>query len=121
MTAKTESQHAGAFIGDELDNGLSRDTGTVASGQVLVDGQAIMKNGSDKIVAADGSGTSGDLDGTVCGIVIGAWDATSGDIANVPFIHNNATYKSSLVTKNAETTESSSITTALKALFIRAL
>lgn len=121
MTTKTEVRAPGAFIAAELDLNLSRDTGTLLSGQVLTDGQVVMKNTSDKLVAADGSGTSGELDGTVCGILIGGWDATDGDILGVPFIHNNAFYKSSLVTTNAQSTESDSIVAALKALFIRAV
>lgn len=118
MTAKTETQHPGAFIAAELDCNLSRQTGTLASGQVLIDGTVVMTNGSGKLVAADGSGTSGELDGTVVGILIGAWDATAGDIALVPYIHNNAAYKSALVTMPNQATEDTTITTALAALFI---
>lgn len=121
MTAKTESQHAGAFIAAELDHSLSRSTGTLASGQNLIDGTAVMLNGSSKLVAADGSGTSGELDGTVVGILVGPWDASGGDIAGVPYISNNAFYKESLVTFPSQATEEDSVETALEAKFIRAV
>lgn len=123
MTALTEGKHAGGFIAAELENYLSRDTATVSSGQNLVDGQVVMFS-STNIVALTAAGTAGDLDGTVAGIVIGNWDATSGAIAGVPYISHEAFYKDSEVTFPTESTaggEETATKTALKALHIRSL
>lgn len=117
----TETQHTGAFIAAELPHNLSRWTGTLASGQNLGDGRVVMLNGSSELVAADGSGTSGELDGTVVGILIGAHDASSAAITGVPYIAHSARYVSSLVTVNSQATEDTTIDTALAALNIRPL
>lgn len=121
MTALTEGKHTGGFIAAELPHDLSRDTATLTSGQVVVDGTVVMDPGTGKLVAAEGSGTSGQLDGTVKGIIIGNWDATAGDILKVPYISNNAFYKATEVTFPTEDTEEASGTTTLAALKIRPL
>lgn len=87
-TVKTESQHPGEFIVSEANGTRSREVGTLTSGEVLVDGQAVDISGG-KLVAAVANAV---------GIVIGAHDATGADKKNVPYVARDAEVKDVLVT-----------------------
>lgn len=78
MTALSEGRHASEFILSEANGNLSREKGTLASGQNLSAGTVLM-GPSTALTALTAVGTAGDLDGTVIGILIGNVNATSGD------------------------------------------
>ena len=86
VEVKTESQHPGEFIVSESNGTRSREVGTLTSGEVLVDGQAVDIS-SNKLIAA--------VDNAV-GVVIGAHDATGADKKNVPYIARDAEVKDAL-------------------------
>ena len=72
MTVKNEGQRAGEFIVSEGNGAISREKGTLASGQNVVDGQAVKLSGG-KLVAATGSHhTDGSSDEAIAGLVIGS-------------------------------------------------
>lgn len=103
MSVKTETFHAEEFLLREGNGDISREAATVASGQVLVDGQVVKDNGSGKMIAAAGNHDSGD-DSTeaILGVVIGNWDSsatgTNADILGVPYIARMATVKDMAIT-----------------------
>lgn len=85
-----EGAHAGEFIASHYDPNFNVETGTVSSGQNLVDGQLVQLSGGE-LVAKDATlTTDGDFATAVEGIVIGNWDAsatgTNADIPDVPYI-----------------------------------
>lgn len=107
MTVKTEGQYAGEFIVGELHTGgePSRESGTLTSGQTVVDGEILSISGS-KLVAHDGAlNTEGDLVAPVEGIAIGNHDASAGDVAGVPYFARMGAVKDAMLTYPEESTE----------------
>lgn len=113
MTVKTEGQHAGEFLVSEGPGSISREEGTLKSGEVVIDGQVLALN-AGKLVASDGG--SGE---DIVGIVIGAHDASDADKKHVPYIARLAEVKEDLVTA-ADTSGSVVDWDALNALNIYA-
>lgn len=98
----TEGKHDGEFIISEANGTRSRETITVASGQNLVDGQAIQLS-SSKAVAKDATvNTAGTFVTALEGFIIGNWDAsatgTNADIPGVPYIRRDAEVKAAALT-----------------------
>jgi hypothetical protein len=98
----TEAQHMGEFLVSEGEGTISREKGTLLSGEKVIDGcVAILSAGKLKA----GSGASGEH---VVGIFLGAHDASAtganADIVGVPYIARMAEADSSLVTPKASGT-----------------
>jgi hypothetical protein len=111
MTVLTEQQHAGEFLVSEGNGSISRESGTLLSGQVVIDGEvAILAAGKLKA----GTGASGE---DVVGIFYGAHDATGADKPSVPYIARLAEVKEDLVTAE-DGTGNTVDWDALNALFI---
>ena len=125
FTPKSEGQHAGEFILSEFPVGaLSRESGTVASGQNLVDGQVVQLSG-DKLVAKDSNlDTEGNLVTAPEGIVIGNWNASSTgpygatDLTKVPYIKRLAEVKDDLVTWESGSGAEDAVKAALAADYV---
>jgi hypothetical protein len=120
MTVLTEGQHKGEFLVSEAPGTLSRESGTVASGQVLVDGQ-VVKLSSGKLIAATGANSGGVGSETLEGIVLGNVDASGGDVKLVPYIARLAEVKDAALTKysgSADANKTTAINALLKAMFI---
>jgi hypothetical protein len=81
MTTLTEGKHEGEFIGQlAMGPGYHIDVVTLLSGQNLVAGAVVGKQTSGgKYVAYDNAGTD-DGRRTVAGILVGAVNATAGDV-----------------------------------------
>jgi hypothetical protein len=109
MTVKTELQHMGEFLVGEMDGTISREKGTLASGQIVTDG-TVLQLVSGKLHAA--TGANGEV---VKGIAYGSHDASAGDIT-IPYIARLAEVDQSLVI--AEGSGSTVDWTQLEALFI---
>lgn len=92
MTVKTEGQHKGEFLVSEANGTLSRETGTVLSGEVLVDGSVVYTSGG-KLKASVGNAGSE----TIVGISYGDYDATGGDVTGAVYIARYAEVKADLV------------------------
>lgn len=75
----SEGRHAGEFILSEADGQRSRDNVTIVSGQDLGPGAVLGKITASSKYAAVNQGAS-DGSQTVAGILIGACDATGGDV-----------------------------------------
>lgn len=126
MSVKTETFHAEEFLLNEGNGGISREAATVASGQVLVDGQVVKDNGSGKMIAAAGNHDSGnDSTETILGVVCGNWDSsasgTNADILGVPYIARLATVKDVALTYHtggADANKKAAVKGALKDLYI---
>lgn len=86
FTPKTEGQHTGEFIVSEANHTLSREVGVIKSGTVLVDGQLVELDDGKLVAKTADVTTEGDFDVPIEGIVLGNWDATGGDIPEVPYI-----------------------------------
>lgn len=111
MTVKTELQHMSEFLISEGEGTISREKGTLKSGEVLVDGTVVALS-AGKLVASHGA--SGE---DVVGIALGSHDATGGDVANVPYIARMAEVDSTLV-HPAQASGATVAWAALAALFI---
>lgn len=98
MTVKTEGQHKGEFLVQEL-GPISFDTLTYASGaSAIEDGTILKDNGSGKAVAAAGTtDTAGDSNETILGIAYGRIDVTGGDVEG-PAVARLAVVNTDLVT-----------------------
>jgi hypothetical protein len=85
-----EGAHAAEFVASHYDPNYNVETGTLSSGQKVVDGQLLQASGSEMIAKAATLTTDGDFAVPVLGIVIGNWDAsatgTNADILDVPYI-----------------------------------
>lgn len=114
MSVLTEGQHAGEFLVSEAPGTYSREAGTVASGQNLVDGQ-VVKLSSGKLIAAAGTNVAGVGSETLEGVVIGDHDASDGDLKLVPYIARAAEVKDALLTKYTGGADADK-TTAINAL-----
>ncbi len=117
----TEAYHAAAFILSEANGQRSRESGTVASGQTLKAGEAVMLSGAN-LVAHDGSlNTDGTVATDAVGIVIDAVDASSAAVANVAYIARDAEVNDNLITYPTESTaggEKAGVVASLKSLGI---
>lgn len=119
MTVFTEGRHAAEFILSEANGQLSRENGTLVSGQNLAAGTVVMDNGSGKLTAYTGSEVTEDgsiLDG---GILINDSDATDGDLA-VAYIARDAEVNANLLTFPEGTDEEANAVAWLAQLGIRA-
>ena len=104
MTTYTEGLHAGSYIAWEADPQISRETGTVASGQNLVAGQLVKLSGGN-LVAHDGVlDTAGDLVAPVEGIMFEAVDATGGAVAGAVYTKRLTVVKDADITYPTEST-----------------
>lgn len=104
MTTVTESRHAGTHVAWEADPQISRETGTVASGQNLVAGQLVMFSGGN-LVAHDGTlNTAGDVVTEVEGIMWDAVDATDGAVAGAVYTKRLTVVKDDDLTYPTEST-----------------
>lgn len=91
MTVLTEGRHAAEFLISEANGTLSRETGTLASGQDLAAGTVLQLNGAGKLVALSGDLDShGVLEGTPVGILYANVDASGGDVAGAVYIARDA-------------------------------
>ncbi|TIV91125.1 MAG: head decoration protein [Mesorhizobium sp.] len=100
----TEAYHTAAFILSEANGHRSRESATVASGQTLNAGEVVQFS-AGKLVTADGAlNTAGDVVTAVAGIVLGAVDASGGDVDNVAYIARDAEVNDNLITYPTETT-----------------
>lgn len=104
MTTFTESLHAGSHIAWEASAQISREVGTVASGQNLKAGQLVMLSGGN-LVAHDGAlTTDGALVNPVEGIMFDAVDATGGSMSGSVYSKRLTVVKDDDLTYPAEST-----------------
>ncbi|WP_018516475.1 head decoration protein [Rhizobium leguminosarum] len=104
MTVFTEAAHTAEFILSEANGHRSRESGTLASGQNLKAGTVLQLNGSSKLVVFDGdNNTAGDLIDQAVGVLLGAGDASAGDL-KVAYIARDAEVNLKLLTYPSETT-----------------
>ncbi|RUW60292.1 head decoration protein [Mesorhizobium sp. M2A.F.Ca.ET.067.02.1.1] len=104
MTDFTENLHSGTYLAFEVDPQISRETGTVASGQDLVVGQLVMLSGGN-LVAHDGAlNTAGDVVSEVEGIMFDAVDATGGAVSGAVYTKRLSTVKDDDLTYPTEST-----------------
>ncbi|RWB85929.1 MAG: head decoration protein [Mesorhizobium sp.] len=122
MTTLTETVHDGEFLQSEANGFLSRESATVASGQVLKAGQ-VVEISAGKLIAASGSlNTAGDVVTEVEGILFQAVDASGGDVADCVYIARDAEVKDDLITYPTESTaggEKAATVASLEKLHIR--
>ncbi|MET3995837.1 hypothetical protein ABID65_007509 [Bradyrhizobium sp. S3.9.2] len=93
---KTEPQHRGEFLVSEANGSLSREVGTLSSGNVAKDGR-VVKLVAGELVPATGSNASGVSDEAIAGIIYGDHDATAADLKGVVYIARLAEAKASAV------------------------
>lgn len=82
MTTKTEGKHRNECLLSEANGELSREVGTIASGQdktKTLDGRAVKDNGSGKLIVAAGTNTGGSSTEPIVGVLLGNYDASGGD------------------------------------------
>lgn len=98
----TEGKHPGEFLLSEANGTRSRETGTLTSGQKLVDGTALQITGGKLVVKDATVNTAGAFTHALVGFLIGDWDASAtgenADIPGVPYIARDAEVKSSSLT-----------------------
>lgn len=92
MTVLTEVQHTGEFIVSEGNGSISREVGTLLSGEVLKDGSLIALSAGN-LVASEGNAGSE----TIIGISIGAHSAVGANKEGVPYIARLAEVDGSLI------------------------
>jgi hypothetical protein len=99
-------KRAGEFLLSEGNGSISREAGTVASGQVLVPGQVLELDQNGNLIACSGTkNTAGtDLATPAVGVVIYGIDASDGDVARVAYIARNAEVIDSYITYPTEST-----------------
>jgi hypothetical protein len=97
---KTEPQHRGEFLVSEANGSLSREVGTLSSGNVAKDGRVVKLVGGE-LVPATGSNAAGVSDEAIVGIVLGDHDATAADLKGVVYIARLSEVKASAVTLHA--------------------
>lgn len=85
MTTLTERQHPGEFLVWEANAEYTRETGTVSSGQKLVDGTVLQLTGGELVAKAATLNTAGEFTVPIEGILIGYQDASAtGANADIP-------------------------------------
>lgn len=77
MTVKTETQHKGEFLLSEAPGTLSREAGTLSSGENVVDGQVLKWSGTELVAAVGTVDSSGNNTEDIAGIAYGAVNASS--------------------------------------------
>ncbi|WP_035661443.1 head decoration protein [Bradyrhizobium sp. Ec3.3] len=107
MTTKvlTEPQHRGEFLVSEANGHLSREVGTLASGNIAKDGRALKLVGGKLVPAAGTTHTDGTSDENIVGIALGDHDASAtganADVPGVVYIARLSEVKGALVTLHA--------------------
>lgn len=104
MTTFTESLHAGSHIAWEADTQISRETGTVASGQTLKAGQVVMLSGGNLTAHTGVLNTDGTLVNDVEGIMFDAVDASGGAVSGAVYSKRLTVVKDDDLTYPAEST-----------------
>lgn len=92
MSVKTEGQHKGEFLVSEGPGAISREVGTLLSGEVVTDG-AVLFLSAGKLVASVGN-AAGEAQ---VGFAYGDYDATGADLPGVVYIARLAEVKRDLV------------------------
>jgi hypothetical protein len=114
MVVKTEGQHQGEYLVSEGNGAISREAGTIASGQVIKDGD-VLSGTPGALVKL--SKTTGIVASDVVGIAYGDWDATNGAIEGVPYIARFAEVKEDLI-RGPDGADEAQLVAALAARFI---
>ncbi len=109
MIVLTEGKHAGEFIVSEANGHRSREIATVLSGENLVAGQVVQRDGAGKLVAAAGAiQTDGSLATEVAGILWTNVDASptgaDADVTGQVLIARDAEVNDAEITYPAEST-----------------
>jgi hypothetical protein len=89
-TVLTEGQHKGEFLLSEAPGTLSREVGTLSSGQNVVDGQVLKWSGTELIAAAGTLNSDDSSAEDIAGIAYGAVDASSsgpGGAVDTPIVY----------------------------------
>jgi len=89
---KTEGQHKGEFLISEAPGSLSREVGTLKSGEKVKDG-SVLQLSAGKLLASKGVAASE----TIVGVAYGDYDATGGDVKGVVYIARLAEVKGALL------------------------
>lgn len=98
----TEDPHTGEFLLSEANGNRSRESASVASGQTLKAGQAVMMS-AGKLVAHDGTlNSDGSVTTAAAGILLAPVDASGGEVADCAYIARDAEVNDNLVTYPAE-------------------
>lgn len=124
MTSKTEGQHKGEFLLSEAPGTLSREVGTLLSGETVSDGRVVAKDGNGKVYPANGTvDSNGDSDEDIVGISYGDYDASTAEVEMV-YVARLAEVRDVDVTRHEAGSESedesdAAIEAALEALNIR--
>lgn len=105
MTTFTESLHAGSHIAWEADPQISRETGTVASGQTLKAGQLVMLSGGNLTAHTAALNTDGSLVNEVEGVMFDAVDASGGAVSGAVYSKRLTVVKDDDLTYPDETTD----------------
>lgn len=114
MVVKTEGQHQGEYLVSEGNGAISREAGTVASGQNLKDGDVL---GGTPAALVKLTKTTGIVAADIVGIAYGDWDATAGAITGVPYIARLAEVDRALI-YGAVGANEAQLVAALKAVTI---
>lgn len=108
MTIKTEGHHAGGFLVSEANKTRSRESITVASGEVLVAGAVLGQiTASGLYVELDPDASDGSE--SAAGILFDAVDASGGDTSGVAIVRdaevnaNELTWPDALATDDQDT------------------
>ena len=124
MTTLNEGQHTGEFVVSVVDAGegstLCFESGTLKSGDSVVDGQPVILESGEIRPAVGSVDTAGDSDEAIVGLAYGAFDATGGAIP-ITYVARLAEVNEDLLhypTTSDQATTNAAITAALKALFI---
>jgi len=77
MTTKTEGKHKGEFLLSEANGTLSREAGTLSSGENVEDGQVLKWSGTELVAAVGTVNSAGENTEDIAGIAYGSYDASS--------------------------------------------
>lgn len=118
MSVKTEVKHPGEFLVSEGNGDISREAATLASGQSVVDGQAL-KWSTGKLVAAAGTNTMAVSTEDIAGVAVGNWTVSAD--TTIPYLARLAEVKDSAMTYHtggADADKKTAVKAALKDLYI---
>lgn len=79
MTTKFAGQNTGEFLVSEANGTLSREVGTLLSGEVVEDGRVLKFDNTGKLVPAEGTYDTNGSTEDIAGIAYGKCDASGGD------------------------------------------
>ena len=117
MATSTETAvYTAEFIASEANGTRSRETGTVLSGETLVAGEIVQKNGDGKWIAVTGALDSDGLGHTDVGVSLRDVDASGGDVTGQVFITRDAELVDALLTYPDAGSDAAEVT-AIKAAF----